>query len=226
MTLALPSANMRNYLEQACRTYEENLNGSPAEKYLLKRGITKEVQTYFRLGFVHEENLSPGHERYVGRLAIPYVTPSGIVQIRFRAVPEDGIPGNPEDSPKYLSESGAPKTFFNPRALGVISDVLAVCEGEIDTMSCVVAGIQAIGIPGDKGWIPVFARALKYRNIVILADNDDKGTGREHGETVQRDVRGSKLILMPSGYDVNKFLVDFGPEALRKKVGIKDDSQS
>jgi len=37
----------------------------------------------FHLGVVVDP--LPGHEQFLGRVAIPYVTPSGVVDIRFRA---------------------------------------------------------------------------------------------------------------------------------------------
>ncbi len=47
----------------------------------------------FRLGFV--ANPETGHEIYQGKLAIPYITPSGVIDIRFRSL-------NNDSGPKYL----------------------------------------------------------------------------------------------------------------------------
>lgn len=221
--MLVPSANTKKFLEETCQIYERNLPGSEADQYLTNRGITNEVRTYFRLGYVSESDHPSDHDMYVGRLVIPYITPSGIVQMRFRAVPEGGILGNPENSPKYLSEANKPSTIFNTRALSLIAPVLAVCEGELDAITCKVAGIEAIAFPGAKSWDKLYARALHFRNIVILGDSDDKADeGKKFAEAAQKDVRGSRVIMMPSGYDVNSFVVEYGPEALRDRIGLKE----
>lgn len=170
---------------------------------------------YFLLGLV--ETPEEGHEFQAGRLSIPYITQTGIVQIRFRALPYSGIPGDPEPSPKYKSEAGAGSTIYNARALMKVGSI-TVTEGEIDCISANVAGINAIGIPGATSWQSVYGRALRFRKVVILADNDDHGEGMRFAESVQRDVRGARIVLMPKGFDVNSFLIDQGPEALKKMV--------
>lgn len=170
---------------------------------------------YFNLGLV--ETPEEGHEFQEGRLSIPYITQTGIVQIRFRALPYTGIPGDPEPSPKYKSESGSGSTVYNARAL-MLTGNIAVTEGEIDCISANVAGINAIGISGANAWQSVYGRMLRYRKVAILADNDDHGEGMKFAEKVQHDTPGARIVLMPKGYDVNSFLTDQGPEALKKLV--------
>lgn len=220
MTIKVQSHDTRKSLEEACKIYEESLPGSVAGLYLTNRGITKEAIAYFRLGYVKESAPFPGHEFKEGRLSIPYITQSGIVQMRFRAVPEDGIIGSPEASPKMLSMTGAGSTLFNVRELMRTDGIIAICEGELDAISAWIAGIPAIGFPGVQNWNKVFARAFRYRKTIILGDNDDSGEGREFAQKIQADLRDSRIVMMDKGYDVNKMLVDFGPDALRKKVGL------
>lgn len=196
--------------------------GSVAEKYLLNRGITKEAMTYFRLGFVGSDPF-PGHEFKENRLAIPYITPTGIVQIRFRAIPVDGVPGNPEDSPKVLSLANSGTMLYNTRDMLLDNPVVAICEGELDTVTAHMAGIPAVGIPGAKAWEKLrnVKRAFRFRKVVILADNDDKGDGRKLAEEIQADIRGARIVLMDEGHDVNSYVKENGLQALKTKVGIK-----
>jgi len=223
LTFKVPSRATKKLLEEACQIYEEDLKGSIAEKYLSNRGLTKEVQTYFRLGYVKPEGSHfPGHEFMGDRLVIPYITNSGIVQMRFRAIPENGEVAGPCASPKYKSETGASVTMFNVRDFST-QGIIAVTEGEIDAITAHMAGIPAIGIPGAENWekkADVFARAFYFRKVVILADNDDKGAGKEFAKDVQKSIKGSRIIMMPNGYDVNKFVMEFGTNALREKVGL------
>ncbi len=217
MTLRILSSDTKKLLEEATKSYTDQLfaNGQ-ALTYLVKRGLTRETVESFRLGLVTEPYPESGHDFQKDRLAIPYVTPTGIVQIRFRALPFSGIPGDPEPSPKMKSETGASTTLYNVKALSGQNSTIAICEGEFDTMSAVQAGIPAVGVPGSKAWSPVFRLAFKYRKVIILADNDDHGEGLQMAENIMQSVPGARVVLMPEGEDVNSFLVKNDEKALRE----------
>ncbi len=63
-----------------------------------------EIARLARLGVVAEPEV--GHEQYQGRLAIPYVTKSGVVDLRFRSL-------NPAVEPKYMGLTGADTKMYN-----------------------------------------------------------------------------------------------------------------
>lgn len=216
--------SIRRLLERATAQYEASLEGSPANLYLSNRSLTKEVQKSFRLGFV--ESPLPGHEAYTGRLAIPYLTRSGVVDIRFRSIPPDGDPARAVLGMKYLSMPGATSRPFNTLALARQESFVVICEGEIDTMTAHMAGIPAVGFPGAKTWDKhVYWRMFRYRRVAILADNDDKGAGESFARKVAESIPGSVIISMPEDHDVNSFVSAFGTHAegvaaLRKKVGL------
>lgn len=178
-----------------------------------------EAQTYFRLGFVGEPEENDEFE--TGRLCIPYITPTGIVGLKFRAVPTDGKPGSPEASPKYKYRTGFQTTLFNTRDLLRTDPIICITEGELDAVSAWMAGYPAIGVAGVNNWQSVFARVFRYRKVAILADNDDAGQGLEFAKQVQKDVKGSRIILMPEGMDVNKLIIEQGFEALSKMIERK-----
>lgn len=212
---------MKKLLDKSVSHYEKKLfENELALTYLVKRGLTRETVESFRLGLVEDPLPESGHDFQVGRLSIPYITQTGIVQIRFRAIPFTGIPGDPEPSPKMKSEVGAGSTIFNVRALNNSDPIIYVCEGEFDAMSAVQAGLPAIGIPGANSWQSVYGRLLRFRRVVILADNDDHGEGMKFAETVQASTRGARIVLMPKGHDVNSFLIENQEEGLRKHVGL------
>ncbi|GAA3136910.1 hypothetical protein GCM10010466_29660 [Planomonospora alba] len=159
----------------------------------------------------------PGHEKYAGRIAIPYLSPDlKTLQLRFRRLGD-------EDGPKYLTVPGDIPRPFNTRVLDLPLDTMAVCEGELDAITATQAGIPAIGIPGVSAWRDEWALALEqYDTLYVLADNDDKGQGAKLGETIALRCPNARIILMDSGHDVNSYVNEFGPEALRKKVGISE----
>jgi hypothetical protein len=75
-----------------------------AESYLKSRGIPIEVARLAQLGVVEEPEV--GHEAYIGRLSIPYITKTGVVDLRFRSL-------NPAVEPKYMGMTGAETRMFN-----------------------------------------------------------------------------------------------------------------
>ena len=70
---------------------------SLAQGYLESRGIPLEVARLAQLGVVAEPDT--GHEQYTGRLSIPYITKTGVVDLRFRSL-------NPAVEPKYMGMVG------------------------------------------------------------------------------------------------------------------------
>ncbi len=220
----MPSNSQKNSLDKSCLHYQEELLGEEGHKsiaYLKARGLTRETMEYFRLGLVKDPFPESGHDFMINRLAIPYITPTGIVQMRFRAIPYDGIPGNPEPSPKMLSEADAGTTMYNVMSLSPQNQTIYMCEGESDTWASHQSGLPTIGIPGARAWKRVFARAFKFRRVVILADNDDHGEGLEFAQKVQQDVRGTRIVLMPKEFDVSKFVQEEGEQRLRELVGVE-----
>jgi DNA primase len=205
-------------LEKATSKYEAAFDGSDASRYLTNRAITKEVAHFFRLGFV--EDPQPGHERYVGKLAIPYITSSGVVDIRFRTLPQDGDPSKSILGPKYLSMPGATSRIYNPLAIARQEMFIVICEGEMDTITAHMAGLPAVGIPGVTHWKNWYWRVFRYRRVAVLADNDDSGEGQRFAETVVNSIPSATVIAMPEGHDVNSFVVQDGIEALRRRVGL------
>jgi DNA primase len=201
----VPSFSTKNFLELSTRSYMEQLQGSPVEEHLLSRGITKEAQTFFRLGYVG--NPLKGHEKYSGSLSIPYITGSGVVTLRFRTFGRGA---------KYLSLPGAVGRPFGVGLLGEEAPVYIV-EGELDAISCWIAGLPTVGFPGANTWAPVFSRIFRFRSVVVVADGDEPGM--RFAEEVARDIERCDIISCPPGEDANSILVSQGPEGLRNLVG-------
>lgn len=109
----------RALLEKATAAYQASIDTAGA--YLSARGITKEAALQARLGVVSEPEV--GHEQYAGRLAIPYITKTGVVDIRFRAL-------DPAVEPKYMGMTGAITKLYNVKDIDVAGDWIAVCAGQ------------------------------------------------------------------------------------------------
>jgi len=203
------SKSQRELLERATETYAQNLE--EILPYLGSRGITHTTATMFRLGFVRTPEV--GHEPYIGKLSIPYLTPSGTIDIRFRALSPDAA------GPKYMSRPGATTHIFNINALSMDADVLAICEGELDTVVASQAGFNAVGLPGANNWKPFYARVLAdWTKIVLLCDGDN--AGREMAKNLSRELDNVFPVFMPEGQDVNDVYLAEGADGLRKRAGV------
>ena len=201
------SDDARKLLESATQAYEGQIR--EIGHYLDTRGITQRMATSFRLGYVKDPVV--GHEEFRNRLAIPYDTPSGVVDIRFRSVVDDG-------TPKYLSRPGSQQLIYNVKAFEIDSPMIAVCEGELDTM-CASTVIPAVGLPGAKGWKRFYWRAFQdYSKVFVLCDGD--AAGKELGKEIASAVDTAVVITMPESMDVNDVYLSEGSEGLCKRMGL------
>lgn len=205
------SESLRLSLAEAASAY--SLNATEAAAYLGHRGITQEAATAHLLGVVTPDSAAVGHESFIGRLSIPYVTPTGVVDIRFRALADD-------QGPKYLGRLGAELCMYNVLAFRNPSDVIAICEGEIDTITAnTLCGIPAVGLAGVNAWRPFYARAfLDYQRVLVLADGDQPG--KELGKKIASVVGQAVVIPMPDGMDVNATYMNEGADGIRRRAGV------
>lgn len=206
------SGQRRTQLAQATERYEEAYLGSVAEQYLEGRGIPAAVAQNFRLGFV--AGPVEGHDRFRGRLAIPYCTPSGVVGMRFRSI-------EPDPKVKYDSEEGTRTALYNVLDLHRSEPWIAICEGELDAlvMSGVV-GVPAVGIPGVEHWMKkgsIWARLFQdYQTVYVVMDPDKAGK-KIVGE-IARKVENPVVITLPA--DVNDTVTDKGVEYVLEQMGL------
>jgi DNA primase len=200
------SASQKELLGRAAEKYAASIY--LAEDYLRSRGIPLETARLARLGVVAEPEV--GHEQYQGRLAIPYVTKSGVVDIRFRSL-------NPAVEPKYMGLTGAETKMYNVLDIERASDFIGVCEGELDTLTmsaCV--GVPCVGVPGANSWKKHYTRLLAdFERVFVFADGDQPG--KEFASSLARELPVT-VVQFPDGEDVNSFYISHGAEAIRQKI--------
>jgi len=198
----VPDALQRASLEAATTYYQKTVN--VAETWLAGRGIPLDLAEEYRLGVVVVP--CSGHESYVGRLSIPYLTRSGVSTIRFRALDDT--------TPKYLSLPRDTGRLYNTGAFFLRSPRIAITEGELDALTChEYAGIPAIGIQGASAWRPVYRRCFAgYGEVLVVGDGDE--AGRKFTDRIVSDLDNSRPVYLPDGADCNSLLVDDGPEGL------------
>ena len=200
------SSSQRQFLLQATQRYAGKIE--LAQEYLSSRSLSVEEASIFHLGVV--EDPLPGHEAYKGRLAIPYITPSGVVDIRFR--------GMHNEDPKYMGLVGAKTTMFNTQACFVADKYICVTEGEFD---CIIMSVKTIhptiGIPGANNWKSHYAKILDdFEIVIVLADGD--AAGLEFGKKISRELGNVNIISMPEGEDVNSIITKRGSEWIDERI--------
>jgi DNA primase len=200
----------KELLGKAAAGYAENIY--QAEDYLRSRGIPLEVARLASLGVVAEPET--GHEAFKGRLSIPYITKTGVVDLRFRSL-------NPAVEPKYMGMTGAETKMYNVLDVERASDFIGVCEGELDTLTlsaCV--GIPCVGVPGANSWKKHYTRLLAdFERVFVFADGDQPGT--EFARSLARELPVT-IIQLPDGHDVNSMFVQDGVDYFNQKMGVNE----
>ena len=208
------SASRKNYLTGLARAFHTRLDETTA-CYLASRGIDRRLAVRHGLGTVSDD---PDHRSYWGMLCIPYATPTGVVALKFRNL-------EPGAEPKYTAPPGQRTRVFNARAVLRESHMIAICEGELDTIIAEdVLGIPAVGIPGVQNWKPHYRRLFEgYDTVLVLADNDagkERNAGQEFADKLLSKLDNAQQVRLPAGQDVTDLVVSGGPDALRDLCGL------
>ena len=202
------NASQKDLLDKATTKYAGNIY--QAEDYLRSRGIPLEIARLVSLGVVAEPEV--GHEAFTGRLSIPYITKTGVVDLRFRSL-------NPAVEPKYMGMTGAETKMYNVLDVERAGDYIGVCEGEIDTLTisrCV--GIPCVGVPGANSWKKHYTRLLAdFERVFVFADGDQPGT--EFARSLARELPVT-IIQLPDGQDVNSMYVQEGASYFHNKMDL------
>ena len=177
--------------------------GEPWEYLTRERGLRPFWIRQFQLGYV--KHPARGHERYVGRISIPYRTGLGEHRgLRFRRI--DG------GRPKYDGDPGVQAHLF---AVKYASEkTVYVVEGEFDAIILHQLGKKAVGVPGSNHFKREWRWAFRHARTVIGildGDGDPKAAAMFKAglATALRDMPPVLLFKqMPEGHDVNSLWVE------------------
>lgn len=206
------SASQREALEEAVSSYQAAVTADAA-RYLLARGIGRQEAATFRLGVVADP--FPGHERFRGMLALPYLSKDGYpLTVRFRCLQKhehrDFAHG------KYNSMTGDPVRVFNVGAVHRAGDTIHITEGELDAVILEKVGFNAIAIPGAHLWRGHHRRMLAgFNRAYVWGDPDDAGA--ELVNKITRSLRQAKGVRLKAG-DVTETYLLGGAEALHSLI--------
>lgn len=208
--MATLSVVQRRSLERAHATYQKYLDEAVA--YLEGRGIDRAAALSAGLGVVRDP--IPGHDHVTGRLAIPYLTPSGPVNYNFRCMKDHSC--KEAGHSKYVMWSGLEVNLYNVTALESAGQAIAVAEGEIDALSSTLAGIPCVGVSGATKWQDHWNNIFEdFSSVYVWQEGDE--AGKKFGDRVVSEV-GAIRVVLPERQDVNSIWTASGAEALRARV--------
>jgi Toprim-like len=210
----MPSESQKSSLEKRAQTYAGQLLATPRPpdgvlNYFRQHRVTQDIAIRYNLGLV----IAPlrGDERFLGMLAIPYHSPSGIVSIRFRRIEGEG---------KKISQlPGQANRLYNTDSYFAADQIIGITEGEIDAISATEhLGIPSVGVPGVESWKREWAPLFRdFSEVLIFADGDSPGRDFAHDVAQQIGWR-ARVVRCPDGEDVSSMCAaDRGAELLPKE---------
>lgn len=212
------SVSQRNSLQTAAEKYAQNVEG--LRSYLGARGISHDTATRVaHLGHVLEPE--PGHERFEGWMSLPYVTPAGVVAMKFRCISDHDC--HAVGCQRYDAPSGQKARLYGAGSLAhTDSPIAAVVEGEFKAMVVQQElGIPAVGTSAGL-WREHWARCLAdFDEVLVIADNDDAGVKHAKDKVLKALPHQGRLVVPPLEFPkIDDWLITVGAETVKKEIGL------
>lgn len=202
-------------MEQATARYAANVY--EAASYLDARGIGEQAALTARLGLVSDP--VPGHERFVGWLAIPYLAGPHVVAMKFRCVSDHDC--KDVGCQRYDAPAGQKARLYGAGTLATGGSVAAVVEGEFKAIVVHnVWGIPAVSTSAGV-WLDHWPRTLAdFDKVLIIADNDDAGM-KHAKDKVLKSLPHGQLVVPPVEFPkVDDWIQSVGADAVREAIGL------
>lgn len=214
------SDSQKSWLGELAQRYHESLTAE-VRSYLESRGLDKSAVDGARLGLV--VNPDPAHSQYEGRLAIPFLTPTGVVYMRFRCLQDHNCKDFAHGKYEGPAETGT--HLYNVPALHNADTVVGICEGELDALVATASGLSAVGVPGAHNWKPYYYRLFDdFERVIVLGDGDT--AGRDFANKLAGNMPNAIPRPMPKDEDVSSYVVKHGADAFLTFVGELDANSS
>lgn len=176
--------------------------------YFQGRGISAQTLSAEKIGFAN------------GAIRFPYYRDGQVVNVKNRTMDK-----------RFWMEKGAELCLYRFDALSGGGECLAICEGEIDALTLLEAGLQSVTSVPNGAPSPQaknfqahfnFLRSAedifsKYRRIVLAVDNDRPGQALEAELSRRIGVERCYRVQYPEGCkDANDVLVKHGATAVAR----------
>ena len=174
---------------------------------------------------IKKEGTERYYDRFRGRLIFPICDEQGrVIGFSGRILSGD------EKTAKYVNSPETPiftkgKVFFgldkSKRAL-LDAQTAIVCEGQLDLISCYMAGVQNIVAPQGTALTADHARILKryVEEVVLCFDADTAGhtAAVRSLDSLLAAGLAVRVASVPSGKDPDEFIKERGGEAFRELI--------
>lgn len=207
-------------LAEKMAKYQSEFLHSPAEMYLLGRGIPTEIAVRAACGYAEKwEHWEKREEKWIllgtdRRVVFPIYDESGeIVAIHGRAIDENHL------ASAKITRGDKSLGLFLSDAQCLNGKVTAICEGAVDALALSVCGIPAAAMTGTSApeW---FYKKTAFRRVLLAVDNDDAGNKAAFVLRNELASRGTKIFrLRPkNAKDWGEVLEKIGEEAMQKHL--------
>ncbi len=170
--------------------------------YFTRRGISPQTAARFALGYIAEYL-----DTVTGQTWQAAIIPTSPHSYTVRNTDQQAAPDN-----RYRKPGGA--VIFNIKALQTAQQPIIITEGEIDALSVIEAGGEAIGLPGTTGaraLLREFEHGTRPAQPLILAlDNDGPGADAAailEAGLKRQGIRYLKANIAGDGKDANQALL-------------------
>lgn len=173
--------------------------------------MTRDLAVRLGLGCVIDPE--PGDENKVGWVSVPYTTPNGVNEIKYRCAA--GHDCKAVKCQRWLGTSGAGTYLYGVMDLHLDTTVVCIAEGETDKWALNADGLAAVGVPGGSKWMPHWRYVFEgFERVVVFQDPDEQG--KKFVAKVTNALQGAEVVEL--GADPSDYLSQHGLGSLRKRV--------
>ena len=189
--------------------------------YHAERGITEEVATRFKLGYI------PDVKGMSTALVIPMLRADGTYSYQLRNISKE----EPLQHYKPKVEEAGEAELFNSLCIKSGKPV-AIVEGAIDALSVISAGMEAIALNGAQNIGKLYDLAqrnkAKLPPIILALDNDEAGRTAQSKlkEMLDKAQIATYSINLAMQYKDPNEALKANPEAFKAIVGALKDEES
>ncbi len=169
------------------------------------------------------------YDRFRGRLMFPICDEQGrVIGFSGRILTGD------EKTAKYVNSPETPiftksKVFFaldkSKRAI-LDAGFAIVCEGQLDSIACYMAGVQNIVAPQGTAFTDQHARIIKrYVDEVVLcfdSDNAGQNAAIRSLDSLLASGLAVRVAVIPAPHDPDSYIKAFGGEAFKELIARAD----
>lgn len=172
-----------------------------------------------------KEETGRHYDRFRGRLMFPICDEQGrVIGFSGRILTGD------EKTAKYVNSPETPiftksKVFFGlDKSKRAILDAgfAIVCEGQLDSIACFMAGVQNIVAPQGTAFTDQHARIIKrYVDEVVLcfdSDNAGQNAAVRSLDSLLASGLAVRVAIVPAPHDPDSFIKEHGGEAFRQLI--------